>query len=86
MTPAEARQALGLSQQEMAKTMNVHYMTWRKWERGEREPDNAAKRLMGLLVCLNSLAPETLHKCLAKSNEAHNQPGDAGHMGRPTVD
>ena len=66
MTPAEARRALGLSQQEMARAMNVHYMTWRKWERGEREPDNAAKRLMDLLVFLNSHAPKTLQRCLSE--------------------
>lgn len=53
MTPAEARQQLGLSQHEMARAMNVHYMTWRKWERGERRPDNAAVRLMELLCWLH---------------------------------
>lgn len=64
MTPAEARQKLGLSQQEMAQAMNVHYMTWRKWERGERRPDNAAVRLMELLCWLHENRGPTLAQWL----------------------
>lgn len=66
MSPAEARQKLDFSQQEMAKAMNVHYMTWRKWERGEREPDNAAKRLMELLVCLKCRSNKIFEQCLGE--------------------
>jgi DNA-binding transcriptional regulator YiaG len=64
VTPAEARQTLGLSQKEMAQAMNVHYMTWRKWERGERKPDNAAARLMGLLCWLHENRGQTLAQWL----------------------
>ena len=53
MTPAEARQALGLSREEMARAMGVHRETWAKWERGERKPDNAALQLMRLLYWLH---------------------------------
>jgi len=60
MTPAEARKKLGLSQQEMAHFMGVHYMTWRKWERCERRPDNAAVRLMALLCWLHENRGPTL--------------------------
>lgn len=63
MTPAEARQKLGLSQQEMAQSMNVHYMTWRKWEREERKPDNAAVKLMRVLVWLHEQHPRILARC-----------------------
>lgn len=49
MTPSEARQSLGLSQSEMANLMGVHVMTLSKWERGERNPDKAAQRLIDLL-------------------------------------
>ena len=53
MTPAEARQTLGLSREEMARAMGVHRETWAKWERGERRPDNAAAQLMRLLCWLH---------------------------------
>lgn len=53
MTPAEARQKLGLSRQEMARAMGVHRETWAKWERGERRPDNASTQLMRLLCWLH---------------------------------
>lgn len=66
MTPAEARQKLGLSQQEMARAMNVHYMTWRKWERGERDPDSAAKRLIDVLVWMREQHPRILARCLSE--------------------
>ena len=53
MTPSEARKALGMSIHDMALVMGVHRQTWTKWERGERRPDNAAARLMELLVWLH---------------------------------
>ena len=46
--------------------MNVHYMTWRKWERGERTPDNAAKRLIGVLVWMREQHPRILARCLSE--------------------
>lgn len=64
MIPAEARQKLGLSRAEMARAMGVHRETWAKWERGEREPDNAAVRLMELLCWLNDNRKPTLAQWL----------------------
>jgi DNA-binding XRE family transcriptional regulator len=49
-TPIEARSKLGLSIAEMASLMGVHRDTWGKWERGQRQPDQAAVRLMQTLV------------------------------------
>lgn len=67
MTPAEIRKQLGLSQAEMAKAMGVHVMTLSKWERGERKPDNAALKLMSLLVWLQDHRAETLAQWLKES-------------------
>ena len=60
MTPAEARQALGISVEEMARAMGVHRKTWVKWELGERKPDNAALQLMQLLCWLHDNRGPTL--------------------------
>lgn len=46
------RRKLGLSYATMARVCGVHRQTWIKWERGEREPDNAACRLMEILEIL----------------------------------
>ena len=48
--PKEARLTLGLNQSEMAAACGVHRSTWVKWERGEREPDAAAVRLIDVLL------------------------------------
>lgn len=64
MTPAEARQTLGLSIEEMARAMGVHRQTLVKWERGERKPDNAAEQLMRLLLWLREERPKTLSQWL----------------------
>lgn len=47
--PKEARLRLGLSPNQMAYAMGVHRQTWVKWERGERQPDRAAIRLIDAL-------------------------------------
>lgn len=60
MTPAEARQALGLSIAEMARAMGVHRQTWVKWEREERQPNDSAVQLMRLLVWLHENRGPTL--------------------------
>lgn len=65
MTPQEARQKLGLSIAEMAQACGVHRQTWTKWERGEREPDKAAQRLIKVLVWLHDEEPATYER-LAK--------------------
>lgn len=57
MTPAEARQKLGLSIAEMARLMDVPRSSWNSWERGEREPDRAARRLMAVLVWMHDCEP-----------------------------
>ena len=49
----EARLRLGLNQKQMASAMGIHRQTWIKWERGERKPNNAAIRLMELLLWLH---------------------------------
>jgi len=64
MTPFDVREKLGLSQREMAQAMGVHPMTWSKWERGERRPDNAAMRLMELLCWLRDKRGPTLAQWL----------------------
>ncbi len=46
------RRKLGLSYAEMAQICGVHRQTWIKWERGERQPDAAALRLMAILEIL----------------------------------
>lgn len=48
----ETRLKLGLSQQAMSAAMGVHRQTWVKWERGERQPDRAALRLIEALLFL----------------------------------
>lgn len=65
MTPQEARQKLGLSIAEMAQVCGVHRQTWTKWERGEREPDKAAQRLIDVLVWLHEEEPAAYER-LAK--------------------
>ncbi|MBA1447058.1 MAG: helix-turn-helix domain-containing protein [Gammaproteobacteria bacterium] len=67
MTPVETRQKLGLSQKEMASAMGVHVMTLSKWERGERKPDNAALKLMSLLVWLHDRYPRIYAQGLKES-------------------
>jgi DNA-binding transcriptional regulator YiaG len=64
MTPAEARQNLGLSREEMAAAMGVHYETWAKWERGQRQPDRAAVRLMEMMCWLHEHRAPTLAQWL----------------------
>ena len=52
INPKEARLTLGLSQKAMAAACGVHRSTYVKWERGEREPDAAAVRLIEVLLWL----------------------------------
>lgn len=56
------RRKLGVSYAVAARVCGVHRQTWIKWERGEREPDNAAARLMEILEILaeRGLLEETL--------------------------
>lgn len=53
-TPRQIREKLGFSIDEMAQVCGVHRQTWVKWERGEREMSNAAKRLIGVFRWLDS--------------------------------
>ena len=55
----EARLRLGLSQQAMSVAMGVHRQTWVKWERGERQPDQAALTLVEALQFMSD------RQCLA---------------------
>ncbi len=52
MTPLEARQELGLSIAEMARTLNIHRDTWGKWEREVQKPPAIAITAMRMLVFL----------------------------------
>jgi len=63
--PIEVRQKLGLSIAEMAQSMDLHRQTWTKWERGERQPDRAARRLMALLCWLHDNNPVVLANALS---------------------
>jgi DNA-binding transcriptional regulator YiaG len=47
------RKELNLNQAQMARACGVHRQTWVKWERGERDLNNAAKRLINILRWLN---------------------------------
>ena len=67
MTPAEARQKLGLSREEMATAMGVHYETWAKWEREQRQPDKAAVKLMTTLLWLHSEHPRIFARMLKET-------------------
>lgn len=53
MQPKAVREALGLNITEMARLCDVHFMTWSKWEKGERRPPAAARRLFQVLLWLN---------------------------------
>lgn len=48
------RLKLNLSINEMARACNVHRQTLVKWERAEREPGDAVKRLINILLWLKS--------------------------------
>lgn len=51
MTPAELRarrEALGLSQAELARRLGVAANTWWRWEQGQRQPGNAVALGMAL--------------------------------------
>jgi DNA-binding transcriptional regulator YiaG len=62
----EARQTLGLSIDEAARACGVHRQTWVKWERAEREPDNAALNQVRLLLWLHEHRRATLDKWLGE--------------------
>lgn len=65
MTPAEARQKLGLSQSQFARLMGgTSQMTVSKWETGERTPRDQAAELMRLLVWLHDKHPRTYARWL----------------------
>lgn len=65
MTPAEARQKLGLSQSQFARLMGgTSNMTISKWERGERSPTDQGTELMRLLVWLHDNHPRTYARWL----------------------
>lgn len=46
----KTRQTLNLTINDMAAACGVHRQTLIKWERGERQPDKAAARLIDVLV------------------------------------
>jgi DNA-binding transcriptional regulator YiaG len=47
-TVKQARQDMGLSQEELAHALNVGYVTINRWENGKSEPNRLAKS-----VCFN---------------------------------
>ena len=47
---AEARSAVGLSQQAFARLLGVSARTLQDWEQGRREPTGAARTLLRLAV------------------------------------
>ena len=55
LDPKQARQTLGLNQTEMSKAMGCSRSTWLHWERGEREINAAALRLLKTLLWLQSI-------------------------------
>ena len=47
---AEARSAVGLSQQDFARLLGVSARTLQDWEQGRREPTGAARTLLRLAI------------------------------------
>lgn len=45
----EIRRNAGLSQQNFAKALNIHWRTLQNWEYGTREPDDAAVTLLKII-------------------------------------
>ena len=62
MSPAEARQSLGLTVAEMVRICDVPRSTWNCWERGEREPGRSAQRLLDVLLWLHEHEPEAYRR------------------------
>lgn len=54
MNIKRAREALGLTQTEMAAAMGVHRGLWLKWERNEQRMTAAPVRLLDLLGLLHA--------------------------------
>ena len=53
MTPQQltrAREALGLTQKEIAAKLRIHWQVWYKWERGEASPPAIAVTAINWLV------------------------------------
>lgn len=59
MTPSDikqARQTLGLTQEQMASALNLtHYKTYGKWETGEREPNTVAVTAIEMLLYMQQV-------------------------------
>jgi DNA-binding transcriptional regulator YiaG len=53
--PKQARESLCLNQTEISKAMGVSRSTWLHWERGEREINAAALRLLKTILWLQSI-------------------------------
>ena len=53
--------------EQMADAMWVHYETWQKWKRGQRQPDKAAQQLMQLLLWLHQHRAATLARWLSET-------------------
>ncbi len=58
---AEARQRMGLSQQEFAQLLGVSPRTLQDWEQGRREPTGAAR----MLLRVATKHPDVLRKLAA---------------------
>jgi len=68
----EARLALGLTIDQMAAAMSVHRNTWGKWVAGDRKPNNAAVRLVEVMVSFHKVAPEIFGRVILKSDKCAN--------------
>lgn len=55
------RMALGLTQEEFARTYRIPLATLRDWEQGRRQPDQASKTLLKLI----EIMPEKVKAALA---------------------
>lgn len=58
----EKRLKLGLNKVQMARLMGVPYVTWEKWESGERNMSKAPLRLLDMIEVLNATNPVTFKK------------------------
>lgn len=82
MTTEELRQLrdeLGLTQQEMAKSLNVSFVTYSRWENGHRDiPADTAKLLDGIRLLMTSDVRKKTKLTLADITEAVKSVGVQG--------
>ena len=62
------RTLIGLNKTDMANYLGVPVNTYLQWERGDRKPTSAAKRLIEVLNQVKELCPELHQKLIIKKD------------------